>query len=66
MTKTVYWYKVIYIFTTLVEVLSKSNFVLIVCFVYLFSALGDDSCQAPGDYLNNFSTQNLDLVLICQ
>ena len=39
----------LYICTTLVQVLSKSNFVLIVFFVYLFSSLGDDSSQAPGN-----------------
>ena len=58
MTKTVYWNKVIYIYTTLVQVSSKSNIVLIIFFEFLFSSLGDDSCQAPGDYLSHFSTQN--------
>jgi len=34
-------------YTSLIQVSSKSNFVLIVIFVYLFFSLGDDSGQAP-------------------
>ena len=37
MTKTVYWYKVIYIYTTVVEVSSRSNFVLIAS-LYTYSS----------------------------
>ena len=44
-----------YICTTLVQGSSKSKFVLKVVFVYLFSSLGDDSGQAPGDWLNALS-----------
>ena len=51
MTKTVYWYKFTYMYYF------GSNKTLL--FVYLFSSLGHDCCQALRDWLNHFPSQPL-------